>query len=116
MVAKSWFSSCWQWKIGASVALSGTLAVGVNSVVLAQIVPDNTLGAEGSVVTPNVNIRGIESDRIDNGAIRGANLFHSFEEFNVGAGRGAYFSNPAGIENIFSRVTGANRSEIGSPE
>ena len=100
MIARSSFSSCWHWRIGACVALAGTLAVGVSSVVLAQVVPDNTLGAEGSVVTPNVNIRGIPSDRIDNGAIRGANLFHSFEQFNVGAERGAYFTNPAGIENI----------------
>ncbi len=75
MIAKSWLSSCWQWKVGAGVAIVGTLFVGQSSVVLAQVVPDNTLGAESSVVTPNVNIRGIESDRIDNGAIRGANLF-----------------------------------------
>jgi filamentous hemagglutinin family protein len=79
---------------------------------LAQIVPDNTLGAEGSVVTPNVFIQGIQSDRIDGGATRGANLFHSFSQFNIGEGRGAYFTNPAGIENILSRVTGASRSDI----
>jgi filamentous hemagglutinin family protein len=78
----------------------------------AQIVPDNTLGAESSVVTPNVTINGIVSDRIDGGAIRGAHLFHSFEQLSVLEGQGAYFTNPAGIENILSRVTGANRSEI----
>jgi filamentous hemagglutinin family protein len=70
------------------------------------------LGAESSVVTPDVNIRGIQGDRIDGGAPRGANLFHSFSQFNVNAGRGAYFTNPAGILNILSRVTGANRSSI----
>jgi filamentous hemagglutinin family protein len=74
--------------------------------------PDNTLGAESSVVTPNVNINGIPSDRIDGGAPRGANLFHSFSQFNIGEGRGAYFTNPPEIENILSRVTGANRSDI----
>jgi filamentous hemagglutinin family protein len=79
---------------------------------LAQIVPDNTLGAESSVVAPNPNIRGIPSDQIDGGATRGANLFHSFSQFNVDAGRGAYFTNPAGILNILTRVTGANRSSI----
>ena len=46
---------------------------------LAQLQPDNTLGEENSVVTPNINIKGIESDRIDGGAQRGANLFHSFQ-------------------------------------
>ena len=77
----------------------------------AQIAPDNTLGAESSVVTPDT-INGIPSERIDGGATRGANLFHSFEDFNVGEGRGAYFSNPAAIENILSRVTGSNPSNI----
>ncbi|MGB3192284.1 MAG: filamentous hemagglutinin N-terminal domain-containing protein [Limnoraphis sp.] len=78
----------------------------------AQIVPDNSLGSENSVVTPNVNIRGINSDRIDGGAVRGSNLFHSFQEFNVDEGRGAYFSNPDNIINILSRVTGDNISQI----
>ena len=80
--------------------------------VKAQITPDNSLGAENSVVNPNAAIKGLPSDRIDGGAIRGANLFHSFQEFNVNAGRGAYFSNPAGIQNILSRVTGGNPSNI----
>ena len=79
--------------------------------VQAQIIPDGTLGSESSVVTPDV-IKGIDSDRIDGGAIRGSNLFQSFQEFNVGEGRGAYFSNPEGIANIFSRVTGGNISQI----
>ncbi|MEG5126236.1 filamentous hemagglutinin N-terminal domain-containing protein, partial [Microcoleus sp. ARI1-B5] len=107
-----WFARCWQWQIGGCVAIFGTLLVGGGDRANAQIVPDNTLGAESSVVTPNVNIRGIPSDRIDGGAIRGANLFHSFEQLSVLEGRGAYFTNPAGIENILSRVTGANRSDI----
>ncbi|WP_413166584.1 filamentous hemagglutinin N-terminal domain-containing protein [Capilliphycus salinus ALCB114379] len=79
---------------------------------VAQIVPDNTLGNENSVVTPNVNIRGIDSTRIDGGAVRGGNLFHSFQEFNIREGRGAYFSNPDNIVNILTRVTGGNVSEI----
>jgi filamentous hemagglutinin family protein len=112
MIAKSWLSRYWQWKFVGCVAIVGTISVGVSDRVKAQIVPDNTLGAEGSVVTPNVNINGIPSDQIDGGATRGANLFHSFSQFNVGAGRGAYFTPPPEIENILTRVTGANRSEI----
>jgi filamentous hemagglutinin family protein len=76
------------------------------------ILEDGTLGAESSVVTRDVLIRGILSDRIDGGARRGANLFHSFEQFNIDTGRGAYFANPAGVEAIFSRVTGGNPSNI----
>ena len=79
---------------------------------IAQLQPDNTLGEENSVVTPNINIKGIESDRIDGGAQRGANLFHSFQEFNIQQGRGVYFSNPDGVQNILTRVTGNNGSNI----
>ncbi|NEO87410.1 MAG: filamentous hemagglutinin N-terminal domain-containing protein [Spirulina sp. SIO3F2] len=76
--------------------------------VWAQLLPDNTLGAEGSAVTPIDAL----NDRIDGGATRGANLFHSFQEFNVGNGRGVYFANPGSINNILTRVTGNNVSEI----
>jgi large exoprotein involved in heme utilization and adhesion len=94
MIAKSWFDRCWPWKIGGCVAILGTLCAMSSDRVNAQIVPDNTLGTESSVVTPDVNIQDIPSDQIDGGATRGANLFHSFQDFNVGEGRGAYFANP----------------------
>jgi filamentous hemagglutinin family protein len=74
---------------------------------LAQIIPDSTLGSENSTVRSTGLV-----DQIDGGATRGANLFHSFQEFNIGNGRSAFFSNSPGIENILSRVTGANPSNI----
>ncbi|MGB7441167.1 MAG: filamentous hemagglutinin N-terminal domain-containing protein [Coleofasciculaceae cyanobacterium] len=104
-------SQGWQWKFVGSVTFVGTLLTAMRGQVLAQILLDNTLGAESSVVTPDV-IKGIPSDRIDGGATRGANLFHSFEQFSVLEGQGAYFTNSAGIANILSRVTGTNRSDI----
>jgi len=89
-----------------------TLTV-INSVRAQSIIPDNTLGNENSVVTPNVDLnKSIPTDRIDGGATRGNNLFHSFSKFNVDAGRGVYFANPTGIENIISRVTEINPSNI----
>ncbi|MEG4348046.1 filamentous hemagglutinin N-terminal domain-containing protein, partial [Microcoleus sp. A003_D6] len=78
---------------------------------LAQIVPDPSLGAESSRTVP-ATINNLPSDRIEGGATRGPNLFHSFREFNVGEGRGAYFANPNGIANIFTRITGGNPSNI----
>ncbi|NEO30028.1 MAG: S-layer family protein [Symploca sp. SIO3C6] len=78
----------------------------------AQIVPDTTLGNENSVVTPNVDVQGAIADLIEGGAIRDANLFHSFLEFNIGEAQRVYFSNPQGIANILTRVTGSNISEI----
>ena len=82
------------------------------TVVRSQIVPDNTLGEESTQVTPNQNINDLPSELVEGGAPRGSNLFHSFSKFNVESGRGAYFANPDGIANIFSRVTGNNASEI----
>ncbi len=102
---------CWKLGLASSLAIS-TALTSFDNCALAQIRPDSTLGAESSVVTSNVIINGLPSDRIDGGAIRGVNLFHSFQEFNVDAGRGTYFTSPAGIKNILSRVTGGNRSNI----
>jgi len=67
---------------------------------------------EQSVVTPDVIIQGLPTDQIDGGAIRGTNLFHSFSEFNVREGQRVYFANPMGIDNILSRVTGTDISDI----
>ncbi|MEG4534189.1 two-partner secretion domain-containing protein [Microcoleus sp. D2_18a_D3] len=78
---------------------------------VAQIIPDNSLGAESSRTVP-ATIKNLPSDSIEGGATRGVNLFHSFQQFNVGEGRGAYFANPNGIVNIFTRVTGGNPSNI----
>ncbi|MFW5667432.1 MAG: filamentous hemagglutinin N-terminal domain-containing protein, partial [Coleofasciculus sp.] len=111
MITLDWFTRRWQSLVVGSVVLVGMFSTGGNEAVFAQVIPDDTLGAESSVVTPDV-IREILSDRIDGGATRGANLFHSFLEFNIGEGRGVYFANPDGIENILSRVTGDNVSTI----
>jgi filamentous hemagglutinin family protein len=78
----------------------------------AQITPDNTLGAESSRLTPNVPIAGENGDRIDGGATRGSNLFHSFSQFNIDNGQRVYFGNPNGIQNILTRVTGGQASNI----
>ena len=79
---------------------------------LAQIVPDATLGAESSLITTDVPIDSRLIDRIDGGALRESALFHSFQDFNVRPGQQVYFSNPAAVTSIVSRVTGANLSEI----
>ncbi|MGK7888087.1 MAG: filamentous hemagglutinin N-terminal domain-containing protein, partial [Leptolyngbyaceae cyanobacterium] len=88
-----------------------SLTTAMTSPAIAQLIPDNTLGQESSVVTP-AQLGQWQGDRIDGGAIRGSALFHSFEEFNVETGRAAYFANPAGIEAILGRVTGQNHSDI----
>ena len=79
--------------------------------VLSQVTPDGSLGAESSVVTPT-NVNGLPGNQIDGGANRGANLFHSFDEFSVPTGGEAFFNNALDIRNIISRVTGASISNI----
>jgi filamentous hemagglutinin family protein len=87
---------------GLLVAISGNSA-------FAQIESDRSLGSESSEVIPLPNQ---PIDAILGGAKRGSNLFHSFREFNVSEGRGAYFLQPVGVENILIRVTGTNPSNI----
>lgn len=79
-----------------------------SNVALARPVPDETLSEESSRVVD----RSERDFDIDGGARRGRNLFHSFRDFGVEDGGSVYFLNPTGVENIFSRVTGANRSDI----
>jgi filamentous hemagglutinin family protein len=94
------------------IAIGLFSTMGLAAPALAQIVPDGTLGAESSRLTPNVVIRGGNADRIDGGASRGGNLFHSFSDFNIGDGQRLYFANPTGIQTIFTRVTGNTLSNI----
>ena len=78
----------------------------------AQVIPDGTLGNENSVLIPNATIQDKLVDLIEGGAIRGENLFHSFEQFSISHGGQVYFANPEGIANILTRITGNNISEI----
>ncbi|MCT7982255.1 filamentous hemagglutinin N-terminal domain-containing protein [Laspinema sp. A4] len=72
----------------------------------AQIVPDTTLPIN-TIVTP-------EGDRlvITGGTPAGSNLFHSLREFSVPTGGTAYFNQDSTFQNIFTRITGINPSNI----
>lgn len=88
--------------------LSVTLSLVPIFEVEAQLIPDNTLGKENSLVNSVDSL----SKKIEGGAIRGSNLFHSFKEFNINNGKSVYFNNPNLIKNILTRITGSNSSRI----
>ena len=109
------------WKLGweSTVAMTSSLTLSLlipstsnQAHAQSNIVPDDTLGANGSVVIPDASVKGLPAELIEGGVQQGVNLFHSFQEFNVEEGLRVYLANPAGIENILSRVTGMNPSDI----
>jgi filamentous hemagglutinin family protein len=74
----------------------------------AQISLDGSLGPRGALTGPNYIIPAAV------GQIRGPNLFHSFDQFNLRPfqGESATFTGPNTITNILSRVTGGSPSII----
>jgi filamentous hemagglutinin family protein len=95
-----------------SVAL-GFLAVSAAQPTLAQ-----SISIDGTTPTTLNGGNSCSGDCAIAGGLRdgsgsGPNLFHSFDTFNVDAGSTVTFTNPSGIDNIFSRVTGvSNLSHI----
>jgi filamentous hemagglutinin family protein len=83
-----------------------------SDIALSQVIPDDSLKPENSIVEPNIEIKGTPSELIRGGAVRGSSLFHSFERFNIQAGKGVYFTNPPNVDLILSRVTGNGNSQI----
>jgi filamentous hemagglutinin family protein len=98
--------------LGLLLLLSGVFWNAYSQKTVAQITPDNSLGTESSIVTPNATVKDAVADLISGGAVRDNNLFHSFSEFNVPDGGRVYFTNPDGVANILTRVTGNNLSQI----
>ena len=75
-----------------------------SNISVAQVTSDGTLNTQVSQNGTVANITG--------GETRVNNLFHSFQDFSVEPGNQAFFNNAQNIENIFSRVTGGNISQI----
>ena len=85
-----------------------SLGVALQHRASAQVIPDGTLGLESSQLVDRSAIEQL----IQGGAVRGENLFHSFDQFSIVDGRQVTFDNPATIQRVFSRVTGDQPSAI----
>ncbi len=105
--------------LAGAILIHGLLA----SVSQAQVVLDGTLGGSpGQTVGPGTLPNGQQlsngvttSDHLithDLGTRVGNNLFHSFSQFSIEAGKSATFTGPDSIANVLSRVTGSNVSNI----
>jgi len=71
----------------------------------AQVVEDNSLSTE-------VNTENNLDFEVDGGEERGNNLFHSFTDFSIPNNGSVSFNNNLTIQNIITRVTGSNISDI----
>ncbi len=91
---------CWALFIAGTVFADGDYPQGIRL--------DGSLGSAGALELEGPDYA-IPSDY---GALRGANLFHSFERFNLHHGESAAFSGPETVERIISRVTGGDASWI----
>jgi filamentous hemagglutinin family protein len=69
---------------------------------------DGTLGNAGKLDIPGPEYQ----IKAEYGRQAGANLFHSFRQFNLHSDESAVFTGPGGIQNIISRVTGGDVSWI----
>lgn len=85
---------------------------------LSVILCDRALPAQAQSITPAPDGTGtvIHHDghtyRITGGQVRGANLFHSFQDFGLNPAEVAQFLTQPGLANVLGRVVGGNISVI----
>ncbi|MEH2294131.1 S-layer family protein [Nostoc sp.] len=86
------------------ILTTGLFTPGMMLRAIAQVTPDGTLNTTVSQTGNNFTIT--------NGNRVGNNLFHSFSQFSVPTNGSAFFNNAPDVQNIFSRITGGNISNI----
>ena len=84
-----------------------TLVASLPYSAFAGIITDTSLGHASQTLSGNMTI----SQQM--GMVAGANLFQSFQSFNINPGESANFTTSTnGISNVISRVTGGSSSQI----
>jgi filamentous hemagglutinin family protein len=99
------------WRLALVCLLGGGGAISFANCTIAQLIPDTAPDRNLGTTSQPFNAQ-IDIIRGGTRPSNGINLFHSFQEFSVQAGHRAYFANPIGVQNILSRVTGGNLSNI----
>ncbi len=96
-------------RTGWAGAIAGMMLAFYSTMTLAQVTGDGTLGTQvnGSAIAPCVGVC-----TITNGATRGSNLFHSFQQFSLPNGDIADFQTTPAIQNVIVRVTGVGQPFI----
>ncbi|NEO30358.1 MAG: filamentous hemagglutinin N-terminal domain-containing protein [Symploca sp. SIO3C6] len=100
---------CWQRWLLVSVTTGGAIAVCGNKAFAQGIVVDNSPETSLGTIVRTIDNNNLEI--VGGTQVGEANLFHSFQEFNIGELQRVDFQG-VGIENIFSRVVGGNPSNI----
>ncbi|MBD2462725.1 filamentous hemagglutinin N-terminal domain-containing protein [Oscillatoria sp. FACHB-1407] len=93
----------WQQSMMGVLAVAGVV-ISWGDYALAQVTLDGSLGATTPLTAPDYRIPQAV------GRTAGANLFHSFRQFNIGSGQSVVFESDATIRNILARVTGGQSS------
>lgn len=93
--------ACLPARAASNIARDGTLGAG----------PAGALLPAGTVTSNGINYGRISIPE-SYGARTGANVFHSFSTFDIGAGDAAVFGLSSAASNIISRVTGGQASTI----
>ncbi|NER30366.1 MAG: filamentous hemagglutinin N-terminal domain-containing protein, partial [Symploca sp. SIO1C4] len=100
---------CWQRWLLVSVTTGGAIVVCGNKAFAQGIVVDNSPETSLGTIIRTIDNNNLEI--VGGTQVGEANLFHSFQEFNIGELQRVDFQG-VGIENIFSRVVGGNPSNI----
>jgi len=90
------------------IILPSIVLTTLSTLVQADITTDGTVGIAQNL-TPTQGHYTIGQEL---GSLKGSNLFHSFQQFNINTGESATFTGDNSIQNVISRVTGGNASQI----
>jgi filamentous hemagglutinin family protein len=95
------------------INLSVCFTLAFSFTVSAQIITDGTTGTVAAHTLLPTTVGGKSFEIPQNlGTVAGANLFHSFNTFDINNGETATFTSVDSFQNVISRVTGNNPSTI----